>query len=92
MADRRTTHVLTTVDNPWNPITQFKEWYSFDSTAGYHSLALLARVIVTSSEMSEADQILAREDAIDTIVRLNASGVHRKVSAETGLVIEDVPS
>lgn len=80
-------HVLTTVDNPFNHVTQFKEWDAWDQQHGYHTLALLARVVVTSNNLSEADEALAIEEAIDEIVRENASGMHRKVSQETGLPI-----
>lgn len=72
-------HMLTTVDNPYDPFTQFDEWNQWDMDSGYHTLSLLARVTVTSSELSEADQSLAIEEAIDEIVRENVSGRHRKV-------------
>ncbi len=78
-------HVLTTVDNPFNPVTQFDEWHTWDQAHGYNTLSLLGRVVITSDELSEADQALAIEDAIEEIVRENVSGVHRKVNQETGL-------
>lgn len=78
-------HVLTTMDNPFNPITHFKEWNTYDTALGHNTLALLGRVVVTSDEMSEADQSLAIEYAIDEIVSENVSGVHRRVLMSTGL-------
>ena len=74
--------MLTTVDNPFDPFTSFDEWYSFDEAAGYHTPAYLARIINTSDEISEADQSLAIEDAIDEIVKENIMGLYRKVSRE----------
>lgn len=76
-------HMLTTVDNPYNPFTEWDEWYAFDVNAGYNTASLLARVVTTSDELSDADQSLAIEQAIDEIVSLNVSGVHRKVAAPT---------
>lgn len=73
--------MLTTVDNPYDPFTQYEEWYAFDIRAGYHSTELLARIVVTSDELSDADQSVAIELAIDEIVRENVSGMHRKVTA-----------
>lgn len=73
--------LLTTVDNPYNPFTQFIEWYSFDEAAGYHSSALLARVVLSSDELSDRDQQNDMNRAIEEIVMENVSGVHRKVSA-----------
>jgi hypothetical protein len=78
-------HVLTTVDNPFNPVTQFNEWHAWDLAQGHDTLGLLGRVVVTSDDLSEADEAQAVEYAIDEIVRENVSGLHRKVSMETGL-------
>jgi hypothetical protein len=76
-------HMLTTVDNPFNPFTHYDEWYAKDLELGHNSNSFLARVVKTSSEMSDADQAQAIEDAIDEIVFENVSGVFRKVSFET---------
>ena len=73
-------YMLTTVDNPFNPFTEWDEWYSFDESRGYQSTGLLARVVRTSNDLSDADQELAIDEAIDEIVRENLSGVHRKIS------------
>lgn len=72
--------MLTTVDNPYNPFTEFDEWYRFDTSAGYYTSALLARIVRTSDELSEADDSAAIEAAIDEIVHENVSGMHRKVT------------
>jgi hypothetical protein len=71
--------MLTTYDNPFDPFTEWDEWYSWDQNAGYHTPGLLDRVARTSDELSDADQHLALRDAMDEIVRENVSGVHRKV-------------
>ena len=75
-----TEHMLTTVDNPYDPFTRFDEWYTYDVQQDYHSCAFLARIVITSDELSEADQALAIEVAIDEIVRENILGLYRKVS------------
>jgi hypothetical protein len=72
-------HMLTTVDNPFDPRTHFKEWHTWDESAGYHTLSFLARVVNTSNDISEADQALAIEWAIDEIVKINPLGIYRKV-------------
>lgn len=73
---------LTTVDNPHDPFDDFPGWYQFDTSFGYNTCGLLARILQDSDDLSEADQVLAREQAIDEIVRENVSGVHRKVTRE----------
>lgn len=75
----RPDYMLTTYDNPFDPFTEWDQWYSWDQTAGYHSPGLLDRVARTSDELSEADQHRAVQEAILEIVRENISGMHRKV-------------
>lgn len=78
-----TEYMLTTVDNPFDPFTQFNEWWTWDTTSGYNTAALLGRIAKTSDEMSEADQALAIQNAIDEIIAENVSGVFRKVSRQS---------
>lgn len=77
-------HMLTTVDNPFNPFTHFDEWYRYDEEAGYHSTSFLARIVKTSDELSDVDQSLAIEQAIDEIVRENVRGIYRKIAFPSG--------
>ncbi len=79
-------HMLTTVDNPFNPFTQYDEWNAWDQTKGYHTSSFLARIVLTSDDLSEADESLAIEEAIDEIVEENVLGLYRKVTA-TGLPV-----
>jgi len=80
-----TEYMLTTVDNPYDPFTQFDEWLSFDTAAGYHTPSLLARVVKSSDDLSEADQRVAIVDAINEIVNENVLGIYKKVSAATNI-------
>lgn len=74
-------HMLSTMDNPYNPFTEFDEWLNYDRQHKYFTLEFLDRIIVTSSDLSDADQSLAIELAIDEIVRENVNGLYVKVSA-----------
>lgn len=73
-------HMVTTADNPFNPFTQWDEWFAYDERAGYHTTAFVARVMMTSLELSEADQSLAYELAVDEIVKFNVLGIYKKVT------------
>lgn len=73
-------YMLTTVDNPFDPFTEWDEWYAFDTRHGYHTAGLLARIVITSDDLSDADQTLAIQLGIEEIVRENVSGMHKKVS------------
>ncbi len=72
--------MLTTTDNPFSPFSQFDEWNQYDMMKGYYTLSYLARIVRTSSDLSQADQSLAIEQGIDEIVRENPLGLYRKVS------------
>jgi hypothetical protein len=74
-------HMLTTVDNPYNPFTEYDEWSSWDERSGYYTPQFLARLTMSSTELSDADQSLAIEQAIDEIVNENVLGIYRKVAA-----------
>lgn len=75
-------YMLTTVDNPFNPFTNFRAWQAYDHAQGYYSSEFLARVVWTSEELSEHDQRLAIQNGIDEIVRENVSGMHKKIKRD----------
>ncbi len=74
-----TSCALTTVDNPFNPITQFNDWFMFDEEKGYHSCAYLARIARTSSQLSDVENDLEVERAIDEIIKYDFMNIYQKV-------------
>jgi hypothetical protein len=75
--------MLTTTDNPWNPFTNYDEWWVFDHDMGYDTPGYLARIAKASIELSDADYNLAIDEAIDEIVKLNINGMYTKVTNPT---------
>ena len=75
--------MLTTLDNPFNPFTQFDEWFAHDVLKGYNTCNYLARIAKTSDDLSEEDYSVALEDAIDEIVSLNILGIYLKVTPDS---------
>lgn len=73
-------HALTTIDNPHSPFDDFDSWLAYDHRQGYYSSELLARIVVTSDELSELDQEVAIESAIDEIVMEDPHLIYKKVS------------
>ena len=71
--------MLSTKDNPFNPLTQFDEWYAYDAQHGYHSSEYLARIVKTAVDLSPSDQEQLIEDAIDEILEMNPDGIYIKV-------------
>ena len=72
---------LTTLDNPYDPFDSFQQWYEWDEAHGYHTTSYLGRVAWTSDELSEADEVLATNQAIDEIIELDLTGNYKKVES-----------
>lgn len=83
--DTPTEYMLTTVDNPFNPFTMFDEWLAYDINKGYNTSSFLGRIARVSDDLSEVDQALSIQQAIDEIVTENVSGMWRKVSRDSNL-------
>lgn len=74
--------MLTTSDNPYDPFDDYDKWYAFDVRLGHHTASYLARIAVTSPDLSETDQALAIEEAVDEIIDENINGLYVKVTRE----------
>lgn len=70
---------LSTKDNPFNPFTEFDEWFAFDTDRGYNTCGYLARIAKTSSDVSNSINEAEIERAIDEIISLNINGLYVKV-------------
>lgn len=71
--------MLTTIDNPFNPFTQWDEWRRYDEDKKYFTCAYLARIAKTADELTDADYDRAIENAINEIISLNINGLYDKV-------------
>lgn len=72
--------LLTTVDNPYDPKTDFKHWFLFDVEKGYNSCAYLSRIARTSDQLSDEENEKEIERAIDSIIRLDFLGIYKKIT------------
>lgn len=70
---------LTTFDNPYDPFTEFENWFLFDSEQGYNSCGYLARVTETTPEMTDEEYDSEVERGIDSIIRNDFRNIYRKV-------------
>lgn len=73
---------LTTVDNPFDPIKEFDQWYRFDEEKGYCTLGLIARLSYTSPNFSDKINNRLEEMAIDEILEGDMIGLYKKVVGE----------
>ena len=65
---------ITTEDNPFDPFTEWNEWYFYDLSKGYSTCERLDRLAKTSSELSDEINDEELNDAIDQLVELGAIG------------------
>lgn len=59
-----TDYMLTTIDNPFNPFTNFNEWYKFDMMKGYDTCGYLGRLASLSNYISDE----LNEDEINLVM------------------------
>lgn len=77
-----TEFMLTTKDNPWNPITDWDHWYAYDEMLGYHTSGLIARLYTKTPEFGEAQQLFDVSDVYARIIEIDALGVYRIVKSD----------
>ena len=71
--------LLTTVDNPFDPIEQFTSWFMFDIEKGYNSCSYLSRIARTSDELSDEENNTEIERAIDEIIKYDLNDIYKKI-------------
>ena len=85
MSNTYNDHRLTTIDNPFDPFTQFELWLSFDEEKGYGSTAYLGRITRTSGALSPKENALEVERAIDEIIHFDFLNIYKKVSKQVSI-------
>lgn len=63
---------ITTVDNPYNPFTEWEDWLMFDVQQGYGTCERLASIAPTSEQLSEQENDEIVESAIEELMKTGA--------------------
>ena len=71
---------ITTLDNPFNPFDDFNKWFLFDCEKGYNTCSYLARIAKTSDQLSDAENAIEIERAIDEIIKYDFLNIYKKVT------------
>lgn len=61
--------MVTTTDNPFDPINQFDEWNAFDEHKQYFTCSFLARLVRDSDQLTDEENEEELERAIDEMVK-----------------------
>lgn len=70
---------ITTIDNPYDPFTDYDNWLSFDIEKGYYTCSKLARLSNVTSDMTEKELIEEEERAIDRLIEIDPLDIYKKV-------------
>ena len=71
--------MLTTFDNPYDPFEQFISWFLFDIEKSYNTCSYLGRIARTSDQLSDVENELEIERAIDEIIKYDFRNIYKKV-------------
>ena len=70
---------ITTIDNPFNPITEFDDWFRYDVDKGYYTCNKLARLTNVREEMSSVEQMNEVERGVDRLIEIDPLDMYKKV-------------
>lgn len=77
--------MLTTFDNPFNPFDEFEIWWKTDLLLGYDCCSLLAKEASISSIVSEEQNEIEIDRAMDEICRRYPT-IFKKVTKQDYLI------
>lgn len=72
-------HMLTTLDNPFDPFDDFVHWHMFDCEKHHFTSSRIARIANIDSEMTEKEVDDEMERAMDLIVKYDFEDKYIKV-------------
>ena len=69
--------LITTIDNPINPHTDFDNWYNYDvHVLGYRTYERLARMSATSTQLPDPVNEEELDQAIQLLLETDVLGVY----------------
>ena len=71
--------MISTIDNPYDPRTDFGPWYMWDTGHGYNTSAYLDRVAAVAEEFPLVVQQAQIEEAIDEIIAIHNGKIYIKL-------------
>ena len=74
--------LITTIDNPFSPYTQWDEWYAYDEQRGYCTCGLVAMFVETTNELGEQHETLNVYDAYRRIKNVDLMNLYVLVDSD----------
>ena len=74
--------MLSTIDNPYDPFTDFDNWYNFDNSKGYNSCGILARLYDDLENLPPTVEARNIERVIDSFIASDPTKMYVKVQKE----------
>lgn len=71
-------YTITTIDNPYNPFTEFTDWYSFDCLHNYGTTEKLSRVCSISDAFTDEENAEEIESGVDALLAVDFLGLYKK--------------
>lgn len=71
--------MLTTIDNPYDPRTQYDQWLQWDQDHGYFTQEFLSRVANVPPEMDDDEADILYDLALESIINENVLGIYKIV-------------
>ena len=88
-----TEYRLTTIDNPYNPFTDFEQWFMFDVEKGYNTCGHLARLTANiSDELTEQETTREINRAIDEIIKYDFMNIYKRVTKDDEIIVDENPA
>lgn len=70
---------ITTIDNPYDPITDFDHWNQFDVEKGYYTSSKLGRLTHLRQDMSSKEEQDEIERGIDRLIEIDPFDIYIKI-------------
>lgn len=85
--EKKDDYLITTSDNPFNPWTNFDEWFAYDVVKGYNTCSILARICEDAGQdLGDREELLSYYDAAERMLQYNLTGNYCKALKPKELV------
>lgn len=74
--------MLSTRDNPFNPFTEWEDWFAYDIQKNYNTPGLLDRLTMNSNSLTDEENSYEINKAIDDWLELVPDSMHIKVTSD----------